>query len=380
MILDANAIALTSRLATEKTMPKVHNFSAGPGILPQEAIDQSIAALQNFAGTNLSLIEVSHRGKEFEAIMDESRAIVRELFQVPDTYSVLFLQGGASMQFCMLPYNLLDEGETAAYVSTGVWAKKAIAEAKLFGNVNVIASSADKNFSYIPKGWSVPSDAKYLHITSNNTIYGTQFQEFPDSPIPVVCDMSSDIFSRPIDINKFDMIYAGAQKNMGPAGVTLVIIKNDLLGKVKRTIPSMLDYRIHIEGESMYNTPPVFPIYVSLQVMKWVKKMGGCVAMEKRNTEKANLLYNEIDRNSLFIGTAEKEDRSKMNVCFVLKDSAMDDEFMALCKANGLSGLKGHRSVGGFRASLYNALPIESVQALVDAMQQFEKSKSGVNA
>ncbi|MBI1221000.1 MAG: 3-phosphoserine/phosphohydroxythreonine transaminase [Bacteroidetes bacterium] len=361
-------------------MPKVHNFSAGPGILPQEAIDQSIAALQNFSGTNLSLIEVSHRGKEFEAIMEEARNTVRELFNVPESYSVLFLQGGASMQFCMVPYNLLDEGETAAYVNTGVWAKKAIKEAKLFGNIEILASSEDKNFSYIPKGWNIPSNAKYLHITSNNTIYGTQYQEFPDSPIPVVCDMSSDIFSRPIDINKFDMIYAGAQKNMGPAGVTLVIIKNELLGKVKRSIPSMLNYQTHIDGESMYNTPPVFPIYVSLQTLKWVKSMGGCVAMEKRNSEKAALLYGEIDRNSMFQGTAATEDRSKMNVTFVLKDDSLTDEFMALCKSNNLSGLKGHRSVGGFRASIYNALPKESVQALVDTMQQFEKSKTGVNA
>jgi len=380
LILADKAIDLTSRLATEKTMPKVHNFSAGPGILPQEAIEQSIAALKNFSGTNLSLLEVSHRGKEFEAVMEEARQTVRELFQVPDTYSVLFLQGGASMQFCMIPYNLLDEGETAAYVNSGVWAKKAIKEAKLFGNVNVVASSEDKNFSYIPKGWTAPADAKYLHITSNNTIYGTQYQEFPNANIPVICDMSSDIFSRPIDINQFDMIYAGAQKNMGPAGVTLVIIKNDLLGKVKRAIPSMLDYQVHIEGESMFNTPPVFPIYVSLQTLKWVKSMGGCAAMATRNQEKADLIYGEIDRNSLFVGTAATEDRSKMNVCFVMKDDSLNDEFMALCKEHKLSGLKGHRSVGGFRASIYNALPIESVQALVDTMQQFEKSKNGVNA
>lgn len=360
-------------------MPKVHNFSAGPGILPQEAIDQSIAALQNFSGTNLSLIEVSHRGKEFEAVMDEARSVVRELFNVPDTYSVLFLQGGASMQFCMVPYNLLDENETAAYVNTGVWAKKAIKEAKLFGKVNVIASSEDKNCSYIPKVFNIPTDAKYLHITSNNTIYGTQYKSFPNSPIPVVCDMSSDIFSRPIDINQFDMIYAGAQKNMGPAGVTLVIIKNELLGKVSRQIPSMLDYRIHIEGESMYNTPPVFPIYVSLQTMKWVLKMGGCAAMEKRNQEKADLLYGEIDRNPLFRGTAAKEDRSFMNVTFVLENEALSDAFTAFCKTRNLSGLKGHRLVGGFRASIYNALPIESVQALVDAMQDFEKQNSSAS-
>lgn len=364
----------------KKTMPKVHNFSAGPGILPQEAIDNSIAALQNFAGTNLSLIEVSHRDKEFEAVLDDAVATVKELFNVPEGYSVLFLQGGASMQFCMIPYNLLDEGQTAAYVNTGVWAKKAIKEAKLFGNVNVIASSEDQNFNYIPKGWTVPSDAAYLHITSNNTIYGTQYQELPSAHVPVICDMSSDIFSRPVDVSKFDMIYAGAQKNMGPAGVTLVIVKDSILGKVKRAIPSMLDYRIHIEGGSMYNTPPVFPIYVSLQTLKWVKANGGVVAMQKRNQEKADLLYGEIDRNPLFKGTAAKEDRSVMNVTFVLNDDNLNNEFMALAKQRNLNGLKGHRSVGGFRASIYNALPIESVQALVDTMQEFERMKSGAQA
>ena len=380
MILATYTFGLTSRRVIEKTMPKVHNFSAGPGILPQEAIDQSIAALQNFSGTNLSLIEVSHRGKEFVAVMDEAVATVRELFKVPEDYSVLFLQGGASMQFCMVPYNLLNNDGTAAYVNTGVWASKAIKEAKLFGNVEVIASSEDKNFSYVPKGWTAPANASYLHITSNNTIYGTQMQEFPNANVPVVCDMSSDIFSRPIDINKFDLIYAGAQKNMGPAGVTLVIVKNSLLGKVDRKIPSMLDYQVHIKGESMYNTPPVFPIYVSLQTLKWVKNSGGLEAMEKRNQEKADLLYGEIDRNSLFTGTAATEDRSRMNVTFILKDENLTDEFLAFCKENHLSGLKGHRSVGGFRASLYNALPLESVQALVDAMKAFEKSKMGVNA
>src|SRR5690606_5305744 len=329
---------LTSRRVIEKTMPKVHNFSAGPGILPQEAIDQSIAALQNFSGTNLSLIEVSHRGKEFVAVMDEAVATVRELFKVPEDYSVLFLQGGASMQFCMVPYNLLNNDGTAAYVNTGVWASKAIKEAKLFGNVEVIASSEDKNFSYVPKGWTAPANASYLHITSNNTIYGTQMQEFPNANVPVVCDMSSDIFSRPIDINKFDLIYAGAQKHMGPAGVTLVIVKNSLLGKVDRKIPSMLDYQVHIKGESMYNTPPVFPIYVSLQTLKWVKNSGGLEAMEKRNQEKADLLYGEIDRNSLFTGTAATEDRSRMNVTFILKDENLTDEFLAFCKENHLSG------------------------------------------
>lgn len=361
-------------------MSKVHNFSAGPAILPQSALDASIEAIKNFAGTQLSLLEVSHRGKEFEAVMDESRAIVKELLGVPDGYSILFLQGGASTQFAMVPFNLLDENQTAAYLDTGVWANKALKEAKLFGNVNVVASSKADNYTYIPENYEIPKDAVYFHITSNNTIYGTQVHHFPESPIPVVCDMSSDIFSRPVDVSKFDLIYAGAQKNMGPAGVTLVIVKDSILGKVSRKIPTMLDYRTHIEGESMFNTPPVFPIFVALHTMKWVKEMGGLEAMAKRNTEKANLLYSEIDRNPLFKGTCAVKDRSQMNVTFVLNDSSLEEEFMALCKKNKLSGLKGHRSVGGMRASLYNALPIESVQALVDTMKEFENLKTGVRA
>ncbi len=361
-------------------MTKVHNFSAGPAILPQSAIDNSIEALRNFAGTGLSLIEVSHRSKEFVAVMDEATANVKELFSVPDGYSILFLQGGASTQFTMIAANLLGDNETATYVNTGSWAGKAAKEAKLYGNVNTIASSEDKNFSYIPKGYTIPTDAKYLHITSNNTIFGTQMQEFPDSPIDVVCDMSSDIFSRPVDVSKFALIYAGAQKNMGPAGATLVIVRNDVLGKVNRTIPTMLNYQTHIKGGSMYNTPPVFPIYVLLQTLKWVKEMGGVTAMEKRNTEKANAIYGEIDRNPLFEGTTAVEDRSKMNVTFVLKDNSLQDEFLDLCKTNNLSGLKGHRSVGGFRASTYNALPIESINVLIDTMKQFEQMKNGVSA
>lgn len=361
-------------------MTKVHNFSAGPGILPQSAIDNSIDALKNFAGTNLSLIEVSHRSKEFVAVMDEAVATVKELFSVPDGYSVLFLQGGASTQFTMVAANLLGDGETAAYVNTGSWAGKATKEAKLYGNVNVLASSEDKNYSYIPKGYDIPTDAKYLHITSNNTIFGTQMQEFPDSPIDVVCDMSSDIFSRPVDVSKFALIYAGAQKNMGPAGTTLVIVRDDILGKVNRAIPIMLNYQTHIKKGSMFNTPPVFAIFVSLQTLKWVKEMGGVAAMEKRNAEKANALYAEIDRNPLFKGTTAVEDRSKMNVTFVLNDDSLQDEFLALAKTNNLSGLKGHRDVGGFRASIYNALGIESVNALVATMQQFEQSKNGASA
>lgn len=361
-------------------MTKVHNFSAGPAILPQSAIDNSIEALKNFAGTGLSLIEVSHRSKEFVAVVDEAIATVKELFNVPDGYSVLFLQGGASLQFAMVAANLLGDGETAAYVNTGAWAKKAIKEAKLYGNVNVLASSEDKNFSYIPKDYTIPTDAKYLHITSNNTIFGTQMQSFPDSPIDLVCDMSSDIFSRPVDVSKFALIYAGAQKNMGPAGTTLVIVRDDVLGKVERQIPTMLKYQTHIDKESMFNTPPVFAIYVSLQTLKWVKEMGGVAAMEKRNTEKADALYAEIDRNPMFEGTAAKEDRSKMNVTFVLKDDSLQDEFLALAKDNNLSGLKGHRDVGGFRASIYNALGMDSINALIDTMKQFEQSKNGATA
>ncbi|MBI3235544.1 MAG: 3-phosphoserine/phosphohydroxythreonine transaminase, partial [Bacteroidetes bacterium] len=342
--------------------------------LPQSAIQGSIEAIQNFAGTGLSLLEISHRSKQFEAVVEESVQLVKELYQVPEGYSVVFLQGGASLQFDMIPMNLLNENETAAYVNTGVWASRAIKEAKLFGNVNVLASSEDQNFSFIPKKYAIPTDAKYFHCTSNNTIYGTQMQSFPDSPISMVCDMSSDIFSRPIDASKFDLIYAGAQKNMGAAGVTVAIIKNSILGKVTRKIPTMMNYQVHIDNGSMYNTPSVFAIYVSMLTMRWVKEMGGVAVMEKRNTEKANLLYNEIDRNTIFKGTCIEEDRSKMNVCFVCNDASHEEAFLNLAKTNNLSGLKGHRSVGGFRASLYNALPLESVQALVDAMQQFEKN------
>ncbi|MDZ4759138.1 MAG: 3-phosphoserine/phosphohydroxythreonine transaminase [Bacteroidota bacterium] len=353
----------------------IHNFSAGPAIIPAQAIKNSIDAINNFAGTGLSILEISHRSKQFEAVIDEAVALIKELYNIPDGYSIVFLQGGASLQFDMIPNNLLDETDTAAYVNTGVWATRAIKEAKFFGNVNVLASSEDKNFNYIPKDYTIPADAKYFHCTSNNTIYGTQMQSFPDSPIPMICDMSSDIFSRPIDINKFDMIYAGAQKNMGAAGVAMAIIKSGLLGHVKRKIPTMLNYQVHIDNGSMYNTPSVFAIYVSLQTLKWVKEMGGVAAMEVRNTAKANLLYNEIDRNSLFKGTCEIEDRSKMNVCFVMTKPDLDDAFMAAAKEANISGIKGHRSVGGFRASLYNALPIESVEVLVDVMKEFESGQ-----
>ncbi len=357
-------------------MTKIHNFSAGPAILPQSAIDASIEALKNFSGTGLSLIEVSHRSKEYEAVVEEACQLVRDILKLSDDYAVLFLQGGASTQFDMIPMNLLDEGETAAYVNTGVWASRAIKEAKMFGNVNVLASSEDKNFNYIPKNYSIPNDVKYFHCTSNNTIYGTEMFEFPKTDVPLICDMSSDIFSRPFDASQFDMIYAGAQKNMGPAGTTLVIIKKDLVGKAKRKVPTMLDYKPHVENGSMYNTPSVFAIFVCMHTLRWIKEMG-LEAMEIRNKAKADFLYAEIDRNPLFEGTVVKEDRSRMNVNFVTTNKEHEAEFLKLCESKHLSGLKGHRSVGGLRASLYNALPIESVQVLVDTMKEFEASKKG---
>ena len=357
-------------------MTKIHNFSAGPAILPQSAIDASIEALKNFSGTGLSLIEVSHRSKEYEAVVEEACQLVRDILKLNDDYAVLFLQGGASTQFDMIPMNLLDEGETAAYVNTGVWASRAIKEAKMFGNVNVLASSEDKNFNYIPKNYSIPTDVKYFHCTSNNTIYGTEMFEFPKTDVPLICDMSSDIFSRPFDASQFDMIYAGAQKNMGPAGTNLVIIKKDLVGKAKRKVPTMLDYKPHVENGSMYNTPSVFAIFVCMHTLRWIKEMG-LEAMEIRNKAKADLLYAEIDRNPLFEGTVVKEDRSRMNVNFVTTNKEHEAEFLKLCESKHLSGLKGHRSVGGLRASLYNALPIESVQVLVDTMKEFEASKNG---
>ncbi len=356
-------------------MNRKHNFGAGPGVLPVQVLEEAAKAVLDFNGAGMSLLEMSHRGKEFIAVMDEAIALVKEILNVPAGYSVLFLQGGASTQFAMIPYNLLPAGGKAAYVNTGVWAKKAIKEAKAFGEVNVLASSEDKNFNYIPKGFEIPKDASYLHLTSNNTIYGTQYKSFPSSPIPVVCDMSSDIFSCEIDASKFDVIYAGAQKNMGPAGTTLVIIKDELLGKAGRHIPSMLDYKIHIEGESMYNTPPVFPIYVSMLTLRWIKGLGGLKAIAEMNRKKADMLYAELDSNPMFYGTAEKEDRSDMNITFLLNDPSLEEDFLNTCKDAGIIGLKGHRSVGGFRASTYNALPLSSVQVLVDVMKEFATVK-----
>jgi phosphoserine aminotransferase len=357
------------------TLTKVHNFSAGPGILPKEVLQQAAEACINFDNLNLSLLEISHRSKNFEAVMDESRALVKELLNLDDNYEVLFLGGGASLQFAMVPYNLLRTTGTAGYLNTGVWASKAIKEAKMIGATKVIASSEDKNFNYIPKNYEIPTDLDYFHITSNNTIYGTQMAEFPKTNVPLVCDMSSDIFSRKVDGKKFALIYAGAQKNMGPAGATMIAVRKDSLGKTGRQMLSMLDYNVHIKGGSMYNTPPVFPIYVSMLTLRWLKNNGGIEHMEKVNNEKAATLYAEIDRNPLFKGTTAKEDRSKMNVTFVFNDASLEPEFDKAWKEASLSGLRGHRDVGGYRASLYNALPLDSVQVLVDVMKDFERRK-----
>jgi phosphoserine aminotransferase len=330
-------------------------------------------ACLEFRGMGMSLLEISHRSKEYEAVVDEACALVRELLGVSNDYHVLFLQGGASLQFAMVPMNLLGEGETAAYTDTGMWANKAIKEAKLFGNVKIVASSKDANYAFIPKDLTVPADAKYFHVTSNNTIFGTQLQGFPESPVPLVSDMSSDIFSRPVDVSKFGLIYAGAQKNMGIAGATLVIVRKDLVGKAKRPLPSMLDYKVHAENGSMFNTPPAFAIYMALETLKWVKAQGGLTAMQKRNEEKAAMLYAEIDDNPLFKGTCAAEDRSRMNVTFVMSRPELEGAFLKEAEATGLSGLKGHRSVGGFRASIYNAMGLDGVQALVNLMRDFSK-------
>ncbi len=352
---------------------KKHNYSAGPCILPQAVLQQAAEAVLNFDELDLSLIEISHRSKNFVAVMDEAIALVKELLNVPDGYSVSFLQGGASLEFCMVPYNLLKEGGKAAYLETGSWAQKARKESELFGDTMVVASSEDQNFNYVPKGFDIPSDADYFHCTSNNTIYGTQIKNFVDSPVPVVCDMSSDIFSREVNVADFGLIYAGAQKNMGPAGATVVITKDELLGKTGRAIPTMLDYRTHIKKESMFNTPPVFSVYVSMLTLRWLKENGGIPWIEKANQEKADLLYGEIDRNPLFTGTAATEDRSNMNACFLLTDEGLKNKFDSMWNEAGINGLNGHRSVGGYRASMYNALPLESVQVLVDVMKELER-------
>ena len=343
--------------------------------MPQQAVDKAIEALKDFAGTGMPVICVSHRSKEWDAVMDECRALWKELLNIPDTHEVVFLGGGASLGFLYVAMNFLEN--KAGYLETGVWAKKALKEAKGLGNAYAVASSAETTYNYIPKGYEIPSDLDYFHVTTNNTIYGTELHEDIDCPVPLIADMSSDIMSRPVDVSKYAMIYGGAQKNVGPAGVTFFIVKKDLLGKVSRYIPTMLNLQTHIDGGSMFNTPPVFSIFVMNETLKWVKEMGGVEAVYKMNQEKAAILYDEIDRNPLFVGTAAKEDRSLMNVCFVMAPGyeALQDEFMAFAKERGMVGIKGHRSVGGFRASIYNACPKESVQALVDCMKEFEALK-----
>lgn len=352
---------------------KKHNFYAGPSILSEYTIRNTADAILNFADTGLSILEVSHRSKEFQAVIDEASALVKELLDIPEGYSVLWLGGGASMQFCMLPYNLLRT--KAGYIDTGTWAHNAIKEARLFGDVEVLASSEDAHYTYIPKGFTVPADLDYFHYTSNNTIYGTEIRTDPDVPCRLVADMSSDIFSRPIDVAKYDAIYAGAQKNLAPAGVTLVIVRDDALGHVDRPIPTMLDYRTHVKKGSMFNTPPVLPIFSALQTLRYYKQLGGIKELERRDIEKAALLYDAIDSSRMFTGTVtDPADRSIMNVCFVMTDEYKDleSQFVDFCSARGIVGIKGHRSVGGFRASLYNALSIDSVRFLVEAMTDFE--------
>lgn len=350
---------------------KKHNFSAGPCILPQEVFQEASKAILNFNNSGLSILEISHRSADFVSVMEEAQDLALELLGLKDKgYKALFLQGGASTQFLMVAYNLLEK--KAAYLNTGTWSTKAIKEAKLFGEVVEVASSKEKNFNYIPKSYSMPKDIDYFHCTSNNTIFGTQMKEFPATESSLVCDMSSDIFSRQLDFSKFDVIYAGAQKNMGPAGTTLVVVKEDILGKVSREIPSMMDYQTHISKESMFNTPAVYAVYVSMLTLRWIKSNGGIKAMEDKNEKKAELLYSEIDRNSLFEGFAAKEDRSPMNATFNLKDEAHKETFDKMWKNAGVNGLNGHRSVGGYRASMYNALPIESVRVVVDLMKELE--------
>ena len=359
------------QVLTEKK--HVHNFNAGPSILPKSVLEQASAAIIDYNNTGLSILEIGHRTKEFQPIMDEVRALVRELLVLDSDHEVLFLHGGATTQFMQVPMNLLNEDETAAYTDTGVWGTKAIKEAKLFGNVDIVCSSKDANYNYIPKDFAVRNDAKYFHITTNNTIYGTQWQSIPKVSIPIVADMSSDIFSRRRDYNSIALFYAGAQKNMGSAGVTLVVVNKNILGTVKRAIPTIMDYRNHIRDGSMLNTPPVFAVYVSMLTLQWLKEMGGVNAMEAANNEKAAMLYNAIDTSALFKATAAKEDRSKMNVCFVMNDASLEKSFLAFAEQHNIYGIKGHRTVGGFRASLYNALSLTSVEYLIDVMKEFEK-------
>ena len=351
---------------------KKYNFNAGPSILPNVALEAAAKAIIDFDGTGLSLLSISHRTKEFEGVLEEAKSLFKELLNIPDNYSIYFVGGGASTQFFHIPANFLKT--KAGYVNTGVWSKKAIKEAKYYGEVEIIASSEDRNFTYIPKGFDIPSDIDYLYICSNNTIYGTEYKTDLDSPVPLIADMSSDILSRPVDVSKYAMIYGGAQKNLAPAGVTFVIIRNDMLERVVRPLPTMVNVNTHVANNSMFNTPPVFPIYVMRETLKWMKSIGGMEEMYRRNKEKAAMLYAEIDRNSLFRGTVEKEDRSLMNICFVMSDGneALAPEFLEFAKSKGMVGIKGHRLVGGFRASCYNACPKESVEALIACMQEFE--------
>lgn len=349
-----------------------YNFCAGPAILPGEVFAEASSAVVDFEGTGLSILEISHRSKEFEGVIREAEQLVRELLAVPSGYSVLFLQGGASGQFAEVPLNLLPEDGVAAYLDTGVWATKAIKEAQRIGQVDIVASSKDKNYTYIPQSYTVPADAAYLHLTTNNTIYGTEIFQLPETEVPLVADMSSDIFSREMDVSQYGLIYAGAQKNLGPAGMALVIVRDDLVGKSGRQLPAILDYRSHIAAQSMYHTPPVFAIYVAMLNLRWLKKVGGLKVMEQENIVKARVLYEEIDRNSLFTAPAVPEDRSRMNVVFVGNSPEIEESFLRFSQSRNLVGLKGHRSVGGFRASIYNAMPIQGIHALVDAMQEFE--------
>ena len=351
---------------------KKYNFNAGPSMLPREVIENTAKQILDFNGSGLSLAEISHRAKDFQPVVDEAEALVKELLDLPEGYKTIFLGGGASLQFCMVPYNLLIK--KAAYLNTGTWAKKALKEAKLFGEVVEVASSAADNFTYIPKGWTVPEDVDYLHITTNNTIYGTEMRKDLDVNVRQVADMSSDIFSRPVDVSKYDIIYAGAQKNLSMAGVTIVIVREDALGKAERPLPTMLDYRTHTEKGSMFNTPPVVPIYTALENLRWIKAQGGVKEMDRRALQRADMLYSEIDRNKLFKGTVAEEDRSVMNICFVMNEeyAELEKPFFEFATSKGMVGIKGHRSVGGFRASCYNAQTIEGVQALIDAMKEFE--------
>ncbi len=352
---------------------KKHNFFAGPSVLPEIAIQNSIKAIDNFSDTGISLLSISHRSKEFQAVMDDAQALFKKLLDIPEGYHVLFLGGGASTQFYTVPFNLMEK--KSAYLVTGEWAGKAYKEAKIFGEAVEVASSKDKNFNYIPRGYEIPKDADYFHITTNNTIYGTEIREDIDSPVTLVADMSSDIFSRPVDVSKYGLIYGGAQKNLAPSGVTFVIVREDILGKVSRPIPTMINYNTHITKGSMFNTPPVLPIFTALETLKWLENLGGVKVMQKMNIEKAKLLYDEIDRNKLFIPTIpDEKDRSIMNICFVMNENyiELNDDFLKFASERGMVGLKGHRSVGGFRASTYNALPKESVEALVSCMKEFE--------